>query len=157
VLYRLVVIGAAGEAEIAAECDGDPSALGAEHAARCRAAVPSAAAKACAWETIVHDVRTSARLVTAAAEGFWHPEQERLTAQYVSRYFAETPAMAARRPPGTARAAARFAFPRYAVSAGTVAAAESMLAREDVNPTLRRAVVDGTDELRRALAAREIA
>jgi aminopeptidase N len=156
VLYRLVVIGAAGEAEIAAECDRDPSALGAEHAARCRTAIPSAAAKADAWETIVHDARTSARLVTAAAEGFWHPEQEQLTAEYVPRYFAEMPAMAARRPPGTATAAARFAFPQYAVSAETVAAAESMLARDDVGPTLRRAVVDGTDDLRRALAARAI-
>jgi aminopeptidase N len=156
VLYRLVVIGAAGEAEIAAEADRDPSALGAEHAARCRAALPSAEAKARAWETILNDDRTSARLVTAAAEGFWHPEQEHLTEEYVPRYFAEMPAMAARRLPGTARAAAMFAFPQYAVSADTVAAAESMLAREDLNPSLSRTVVDGTDELRRALAAREI-
>jgi aminopeptidase N len=156
VLYRLVVIGAAGAPEIAAEYDRDSGALGAEHAARCRAAIPSAAAKAAAWETIVHDVRTSARLVTAAAEGFWHPEQEQVTAQYVPRYFAEMPAMAAHRPPGTVRAAAFSAFPQYAVSAQTVAAAESVLARGDVDPTLRRAVVDGADELRRALAAREI-
>ncbi|MBX6355535.1 MAG: aminopeptidase N [Micromonosporaceae bacterium] len=156
VLYRLVVIGAAGEAEIAAELDRDPSALGAEHAARCRAAVPSAEAKARAWDTILHDDQSSARLVTAAAEGFWQPEQEQLTEEYVPRYFAEMPAMAARRPSGTARLVARFAFPQYAVSAQTVAAAEAMLAREDISPTLRRVVLDETDELRRALAAREI-
>ena len=156
VLYRLVVIGAAGEAEIAAECERDPSALGAQHAARCRAAIPDPAAKARAWSTIVDDDQVSARIVTATAEGFWQPEQDRLTDQYVPRYFAEMPAMAARRPPGTVRAAALFAFPQYAVSAQTVAAATDLLARDDLNPALRRAVVDGTDELRRALAAREI-
>ena len=129
---------------------------GAQHAARCRAAIPDPAAKARAWSAIVDDDQVSARIVTATAEGFWQPEQDRLTDQYVPRYFAEMPAMAARRPPGTVRAAALFAFPQYAVSAQTVAAATDLLARDDLNPALRRAVVDGTDELRRALAAREI-
>jgi aminopeptidase N len=156
VLYRLVTIGAAGEAEIAAECRRDPSAQGAEHAARCRSAIPDPAAKARAWDRIVHDGRTSARLVVATAGGFWQPEQAGLTDAYVPRYFAEMPAMAAERAPGPARLVAMYAFPQYAVSAGTVAAADSMLGRDDLNPALRRAVVDGTDELRRALAARAV-
>jgi aminopeptidase N len=46
------------------------------------------------------------------------------------------------------------AYPRFAVTPETVTASERMLAEPDLNPTLRRVVVDHTDELRRALAGR---
>jgi aminopeptidase N len=156
VLYRLVVIGAAGEPEIAAERDRDRSAQGGEHAARCRAAIGDPAAKAAAWDTIVNDGALSARLLVATAQGFWQPEQHELTEPYVPRYFAEMPGSMARRPPGSWSQLTLFAFPQFAVSAHTVALAESMLARDDVRPVLRRAVVDSLDDLRRALAARSL-
>ena len=50
---------------------------------------------------------------------------------------------------------ATAAYPRYAVSPETLAAARDCLAREDLHPVVRRAVVDATDDLRRALLARE--
>jgi aminopeptidase N len=156
VLYRMVVLGGAGEPEIAAESARDPSAHGAEHAARCRAAIPDAAAKARAWDIIVTDGGASLRFAVATAEGFWHPEQADLTGDYVERYFTEMPAMAARRTPGAANRLAGAAYPHYAVSERTLAAAEAMLARDDLNPALRRVAVDATDDLRRALAARAL-
>jgi aminopeptidase N len=154
VLRRLVVLGAAGDAEITEESRLDPSAPGAEHAARCRAAVPSAEAKARAWDVLINDDELSARFLAAAAEGFWHPEQHELTAPYVARYFAEMPAMAARRTPNVAWLVAACGYPRYAVSADTLAQAQAMLAREDLEPTLRRVAIDATDELNRAWTAR---
>jgi aminopeptidase N len=153
-LYRLTVLAGAGEAEIAAEVVRDPSAQGAEHAARCRAAVADRAAKARAWRLLIDGDTASARLMAAAAEGFFHPEQAELTAPYVNRYFAEMPAMAARRTPFTVQQVARSAYPQFAVSAQTVAAARAMLADNDLDPTLRRVAVDATDDLQRALAAR---
>ncbi|GII79222.1 aminopeptidase [Sphaerisporangium rufum] len=153
-LGRLVVLDAAGEPEIAAECERDRSARGAEHAARCRAALPGAAAKARAWELIVGD--GPLRLVAAVAGGFWHPEQAADTAPYVARYFAEMPAVAARRTPNVVPALAHAAYPRYAVTAETLAAAEAMIAVPDLDPGLRRAAIDATDDLRRALAARTL-
>ncbi|MFC4019866.1 aminopeptidase N [Micromonospora sp. GCM10011542] len=154
VLRRLVVLGAAGEAEIAAESAADPSAAGAERAARCRASLPDPAAKQAAWEIIVRDTELSNRLLEATAEGFWQPEQVELTAPYVERYFAEMPAAARRRTPWTADRVASLAFPRYAVAQPTREAAAALLARDDLTPGLRRVVTDADDDLRRALVAR---
>ncbi|MDO3702005.1 aminopeptidase N [Micromonospora sp. C28SCA-DRY-2] len=154
VLYRLVVLGAAGETEIAAEAAADPSAAGAERAARCRGALPDPAAKRAAWEIVVSNAELSNRLVEATAEGFWQPEQAELTAGYVERYFADMPAAARLRTPWTADRVAGLAFPRYAVAQPTREAAAALLARDDLTPGLRRVVTDADDDLRRALVAR---
>ncbi|MCM3924434.1 ERAP1-like C-terminal domain-containing protein, partial [Frankia sp. AiPs1] len=130
------------------------SARAAEHAARARAAIADPAAKARAWEMIVADDLASARLIGATAEGFWQPEQDDLTAAYVSRYFEQMPAMTARRTPHAARQIATFAYPQYAVSARTLRDADALLDRGGLDPVLRRVIVDATDELRRAVRAR---
>ncbi|MEU4475400.1 aminopeptidase N [Micromonospora sp. NPDC023888] len=154
VLHRLVVLGAAGEAEIAAEAAADNSSTGAERAARCRAARPDPAAKKAAWDIIVQDTELSNRLLEATAEGFWQPEQAELTAAYVERYFTDMPTAARRRTPWTADRVAKLAFPRYAVAQPTREAAAALLARDDLTPGLRRVVTDADDDLRRALVAR---
>ncbi|WP_281937246.1 aminopeptidase N [Micromonospora sp. AKA38] len=153
-LHRLVVLGGAGEAEIAAESAADRSATGAERAADCRAALPDADAKRAAWEVIVSNTELSNRLVEATAEGFWQPEQAELTAGYVERYFAEMPATARLRTAWVADRVAAVAFPRYAVTQSTRELAAALLARDDLTPGLRRRVVDLDDDLRRALVAR---
>ncbi|MEU2613559.1 aminopeptidase N [Micromonospora sp. NPDC007271] len=153
-LRRLVVLGAAGEPEIAAEAAADRSAIGAERAAACRAELPDADAKRAAWEIITSNVELSNRLVEATAEGFWQPEQAELTAGYVERYFADMPAAARLRTPWTANRVARLAFPRYAVAQRTRDLAAALLARDDLAPGLRREVTDRDDDLRRALVAR---
>ncbi|GIJ25748.1 aminopeptidase [Micromonospora qiuiae] len=154
ILARLVVLGAAGAAEIAAEAAADPSAAGAERAARCRAALPDPAAKQAAWEIIVSRTELSNRLVEATAAGFWQPEQGGLTADYVQRYFTDMPAAARLRTPWVADEVATLAFPRYAVAQPTREAAAALLSRDDLTPGLRRVVTDADDDLRRALLAR---
>ncbi|PZF94220.1 aminopeptidase N [Micromonospora endophytica] len=156
ILSRLVVLGAAGEPEIAAEAAADPSATGAERAARCRAALPDPAAKRAAWEIVVSNTELSNRLVEATAAGFWRPEQTELTADYVARYFADMPAAARLRTPWVADEVAELAFPRYAVAQPTREAAAALLARDDLTPGLRRVVTDADDDLRRALVARTV-
>ncbi|MCG5467204.1 aminopeptidase N [Micromonospora sp. LAH09] len=154
VLRRLVVLGVAGETEIAIEAAADNSSTGAERAARCRAALPDPAAKQAAWDIIVRDTELSSRPLEATAEGFWQPEQAELTAAYVDRYFADMPAAARRRTPWTADRVAALAFPRYAVAQPTREAAAALLGRDDLTPGLRRVVTDADDDLRRALVAR---
>jgi aminopeptidase N len=153
-LVRLASLGLLSAAEIEAEYERDRSAQGAEYAATCRAARPDPAAKAEAWRSIVTDDGLSNRIVRAGAVGFWRPGQEELTRAYVPRYFVEMPDMVARRSPQVAWEVAHEAFPRYAVDAETVAAAERLLAAPDLNPVLARVVADQADDLRRALAAR---
>jgi aminopeptidase N len=157
ILRRLVVLGAAGEADIDAESERDRSAHGAEHAARCRAAVPEPAAKARAWAAVVDDDRLSNRLLLALAAGFWQPGQDSLTDAYVPRYFEDMPAMAARRPAEVVLRLAAAAFPRFAVNTATADAARRLLDRDDLPAALRRAVLDSADDLRRALAVRAMA
>lgn len=48
----------------------------------------------------------------------------------------------------------REAYPRYAVSASTLATADALVDDPALDPSVRRAVVDSTDDLRRALAVR---
>ncbi|MEH0844387.1 aminopeptidase N [Micromonospora sp. CPCC 205711] len=153
-LRRMVVLGAAGETEIAAEATADPSATGAERAALCRAALPELPAKEAAWEIITRNTELSNRLVEATAEGFWQPEQAELTAAYVERYFIDMPDAARRRTPWVADRVAGLSFPRYAVAQPTLDSAAALLGRDDLTPGLRRVVIDAADDLRRALVAR---
>jgi aminopeptidase N len=155
-LHRLAVLGAADESDIDAEYHRDRTALGAESAARTRAARPDAEAKARAWRLILDDTELSNRQLAATAEGFWQPEQIELTRPYVQRYFTEMPAMAQRRTPQVYYSLVSFGFPAFVIEPATLDAGQALLARDDVNPVLRRAVVDGTDEIRRALAARAL-
>ncbi len=99
ILKRLAVLGAVDDTHIAAELDRDPSATGQEGAARCRAALPTPEAKAAAWERMFHEDTLSNYLFTATARGFWQPEQLDLLQPYVTRYYPEATALAARRGP----------------------------------------------------------
>jgi aminopeptidase N len=154
VLHRLAVLGAVGAAELDAELAADRSATGEHRAAACRAALPDPAAKERAWAVVTGTRDASNRIVEANAEGFWQPEQAALTAPYVERYFAEMPAAAGRFTPWLAEQVAKLAYPRLAVEERTRRLAADLLARPDLPPQLRRAVLDCDDDVRRALAAR---
>ncbi|MGV9846710.1 aminopeptidase N [Streptomyces fungicidicus] len=158
VLARLAVLGATDEAAIAAELERDPSATGREGAARCRAALPDEDAKARAWDAMFgSDDRAdlSNYLFTATAQGFWQPEQADLVRPYVSRYFKDAVAVAARRGPAIAEAAGRWAFPAHAVDAETLKLGEKCLRKADPIPALRRKLVDQLDDLGRALRVQQ--
>ncbi|CAM5259477.1 aminopeptidase [Streptomyces badius] len=154
ILTRLAVLGATDEAAIATELAADPSATGREGAARCRAALPTPDAKAAAWEALFTDDTLSNYLFTATAQGFWQPGQEELTGDYVSRFYRDATALAARRGPAIAEAAGRYAFPVYAVDPESLGAGLRALEDLDLVPALRRKLVDQLDDLRRALAVR---
>ncbi|MFI7273547.1 aminopeptidase N [Streptomyces sp. NPDC049879] len=151
-LLRLAVLGATDAAEIDAEAARDPGATGQEGAARCRAALPDADAKAAAWDALFGpDDRLSNYLFNATAEGFWQPEQHALLAPWVERYFPAAVAVAGRRGHSLATSAARLAFPRGFTDERTVGLAEACLAGEDLHPGFRRALADQLDDTRRAL------
>jgi aminopeptidase N len=154
IVYRLVVLGAAGLEEIEATLTADLSAAGEQQAARCRAALPDADAKARAWNLIINDTSASNRILEATAHGFWQPEQLDLTAPYVSRYFAEMPEMLRRRTGMSGERIAVAAYPSVVVSPRTRQLAADLLATPDLSAILRRVVMDGDDDVRRALFAR---
>jgi len=153
-LLRLAVLGAADETTIAAELDRDPSATGQEGAARCRAALPTAAAKHHAWAALYARDDLSNHLFTATAEGFWQPEQADLLRPYVARYFSDAVAVAERRGPAIAEVTGGSGFPSHAVDPETLHLGEACLRDAAPTPMLRRKLVDQLDDLARALRVR---
>ncbi|MFZ3469579.1 aminopeptidase N [Streptomyces sp. 4.24] len=154
ILARLSVLGAVGESGIDEALTADPSAAGREGAARCRAALPTAEAKAAAWDRLFHDDTLSNYLFTATAQGFWQPEQADLVREYVPRYYPEAVTLAARRGPAIADAAGRWCFPGHEITEANLQAGHACLADPDITPLLRRKLVDQLDDLARALRTR---
>ncbi|MFJ3901915.1 aminopeptidase N [Streptomyces sp. NPDC090025] len=154
ILARLAVLGAVDEAAIDTELARDPSATGQEGAARCRAALPTAAAKEAAWAAMFDSDDLSNYLFTATAQGFWKPEQAELVRDFVPRFYPAAIAMAGRRGPAMAAVAGRSAFPAYAVDAESLALGERHLAEDEMIPAMRRQLADQLDDLARALRVR---
>ncbi|MFB1049074.1 aminopeptidase N [Streptomyces chrestomyceticus] len=157
ILGRLAVLGATTPAAIEDELARDPSATGRQGAATCHAALPDPAAKQAAWDALfATDEHTdlSNYLFNATAAGFWAPEQLDLVRPYVTRYFPEAVALAARRGPALAESAGRFAFPAPFVDTATLQLGEECLRTADPSPALRRKLIDQLDDLRRALRVR---
>ncbi|MET7753182.1 aminopeptidase N [Streptomyces sp. NPDC005389] len=153
ILARLAVLGATDEPTIAAELERDPSATGQEGAARCRAALPTAEAKAAAWSALFDTDDLSNYLFTATAQGFWQPEQAELVREYVPRFYPAAIALGARRGAAMAEAAGRYAFPAYAIDQESLTLGEHHLTDEMI-PALHRKLVDQLDDVTRALKTR---
>ncbi|GEL25447.1 aminopeptidase N [Pseudonocardia sulfidoxydans NBRC 16205] len=154
-LQALSAHGKATDAEIDAELERDPTSTGRRQAERARALVPTAEAKATAWERAVHDDDLPNAVNEAIIGGFSHPGQRPLLAPYVERYFAEVADVWERRTSERAQSVVLGLFPSWAVEKSTVDAADAWLADESHPPALRRLVSEGRAGIVRALAARE--
>ena len=155
-LLRLCVLGAAGEAEIAAEAERDPSATSAEGAARCRAARPDRDAKRTAWDAVFGG-ELSNYLLAATIDGIWQPEQHELLDELglPERFFPAASAAVAQRGAAVARLlTSAGGFPSYAATPEVLAAGERELDREDLGAALRRGLTDRLDDMRRAVRGR---
>jgi len=153
-LRRLVSRGAAGEAEIDAELSADATDAGERHAAACRASVPTAEAKRETWETITGGKLTIA-MFRAALLGFIDPDQPSLLHPYRPAFFA---AVGDAWREWSATMAQDFAVAGYqlcAVDAETVAATDAYLAEADPPAALRRLLIEGRDDVLRALRCQE--
>jgi aminopeptidase N len=128
----------------------DRSAAARIHATRARAALGRPEAKATAWARLVEPSNLTAYEVYATAEGFFLPGQEDLTDPYVDRYFAEIGTTGAFRSGWALRDVAAKAYPGLAATPSTVQRAEQALAGDLPGP-VRRALLDGTDKLSRAV------
>jgi aminopeptidase N len=151
----LAGLGGVDASALDAELRRDRSAQGQVHAARCRAALPTAEAKAAAWQAVTGDAQLSNYELYALAEGFWQPGQDEVTAPYVDRYFAEIAQTAGLRNGWVVARVAGLAYPQTAVSPSTLEQSDVLLARSDLDSGIRRSVVDAADDLRRALTSRQ--
>ncbi|MCW2916957.1 MAG: aminopeptidase [Actinomycetia bacterium] len=151
-LGRLVARGVAGEDQIAAELERDPTAAGERHAASCRAAIPTADAKAAAWAAIVGGELPNA-VFRATLGGFVDPEQVELLEPYTERYFAEVGRIWSEWSSDMAQTFAQAAYPFLVISPETVTRTDSYLAEQKPEPALARLLAEGRDGVSRALRA----
>ncbi|MFD6949787.1 aminopeptidase N [Nocardiopsis sp. TSRI0078] len=152
-LRRLVAAGKAGEAEIAAELERDPTATGHRHAAGARAAIPTAEAKASAWERIVGEELANAEF-RAVLLGFTEPGQAELYRPYMEKYFAQLAPAWEKWTGEFAQTFAEVVYPGHLVEEETLERTDAYIAEAAPPPALRRLLIEGRAGVERALRAR---
>ena len=150
---------------IAAEAARDQTTAGGQYAAGALAARPLAEAKEAAWASVIDrdDLpnRTQEKIIgmsrrDVAGVGMLQPTQVELLRPYAWRYFDVVGALWAGRTTEIARTVVTGLYPRYLIEQETVDRTDAYLAHADVPPALRRILLEGRDDVVRALAARTL-
>ncbi|MFF8773148.1 aminopeptidase N [Kitasatospora sp. NPDC015120] len=152
-LGRLAATGRADEPEIAAELERDNTAAGQEHAAGCRAARPTAEAKASAWASVVDSDELTNYVQAAVIGGFQQADQRALLAPYAEKYFAAVKGIWETRSHEISQQIIVGLYPSLLVEQATLDATDAWLAAAEPAPALRRQVVEARAGVERALKA----
>jgi aminopeptidase N len=154
VLVRLAGLGATDAAELRAALDAEPT--GESRVAHMRAAValPTAEAKALAWDVFTGRLDVPNYELEAAGIGMWRGGQEELTAPYVDRYFDELPDTVRVRSGWVLADATEFFFPVTSLSETTLDRAHLLAADPALDLSVRRRLGDAADDLARKLEIR---
>jgi len=139
-----------GEPEIEAELARDATDAGERHAAACRAAIPTAEAKQAAWDTLVSGELPLA-LFRAVLSGFADPDQPELMNPYRERYFAVVGDVWRTWSSAMAQDFAGGAYTVGEISEETVRVTDEYIAATDPPAALRRLLLEGRDDVLRAL------
>jgi aminopeptidase N len=153
-VQRLAAAGRLDAGDVAAELDRDRTAAGEQAAAYALAARPDPAAKEQAWAELTGTGPLPASRAYALADGFWQHGQDALLRPYADRYAADIPPVWERRGPQVATTVSRLLFPATLVTPDVLAATAPLLDRPDLPAGLRRVLLEQSDDLARALAAR---
>ncbi|GJF32903.1 aminopeptidase N [Kitasatospora sp. NE20-6] len=152
-LARLVAAGRADDTAVDAELARDNTSSGQEHAASCRAARPTADAKAQAWESVVESDTLTNYVQEAVIGGFQQADQRELLAPYAAKYFAAVKGIWETRSHEISQQIIVGLYPAYQVEQATVDATDAWLASADPAPALRRQVVEARAGIERSLRA----
>jgi aminopeptidase N len=153
-LTSLATAGHAAESEIEHELEQDNTATGLERAARARASIPTAGAKAKAWQRVIEQKGLPNQTVDAVAQGFVKVHDTGLLTPYVEKYHAMLTRLWAERTHAIAESVVEGFYPMALANRELVDASQSWLdTNPQANPALRRVVSENRDAVRRALAA----
>jgi aminopeptidase N len=155
-LACLVAGGRFGQDRIDAELGRDNTANGQNAAALAKAAIPTAEAKAEAWESIVVKGELSNALQASAAAGFTRVLDPALLEPYTEKYFDAVPGIVANRTHALAQQIVVGLYPSQQTTQATVDRTDEFLASlpED-SAALRRMMLENRDGVARALRARQ--
>ena len=153
-LQRLAATGRVDLDAIETELATDDTATGRRQAAIARAARPSPEAKDLAWAEAMERTDLPNALLEATIAGFVQPDQVDLLRPFRERYFAEIVRAWDVQTMEMGQSLAMGLYPMLIVEPDTVQLTDEFLAREGLNPALRRLVGEGRDGVQRALRAR---
>ncbi len=142
--------GVFGAKEIDAELARDATDAGERNAATCRAAIPTAEAKRETWELLTAGEQTIAAF-RATLGGFTDADQPELMKPYLAKYFEVIGTVWRDWSSAMAQDFVSDVYTVGAISAETVAATDAYIAAEQPPAALRRLLVEGRDDLLRAL------
>ena len=154
-LTGLVIGGAAGEKEIAKELASDNTAGGQKFAAACRAAIPSAEAKAEAWRVLTETEDYSNTLVNSASLAFGRVNDLSLLEPYAKAYMDVALRIWNERSYHIASYLLTNLYPIQLANEGLKELTEKLIASPEVaeKPALRRVLVENLAGLERGLKA----
>jgi aminopeptidase N len=153
-LDRLVVTGQVGLEAIEKELERDNTAAGHEQAATLRASLPTAEAKAAAWDSLMNDETLPNRIVEALLVGFAEPDQRDLAREYVGPYFDNLLRLWNARTHEIGAQLVTGLYPAILIEDATVEATDEFIAANPDLPTgVRRILAEQRDSLLRALRA----
>ncbi len=155
IVATLARAGRFGETQIAAELERDNTNSGAEHAAGARAAIPTAEAKAAAWQLATVDASVPNETHRSIASGFVRYGQDEVLRPYVDAY-ADLLAAVSRREAGwdqrgyaAINTALRWLFPEPLATPEVIARFRRFLAEGQPSEQVRRLLSERLDEAER--------
>jgi aminopeptidase N len=152
-LQRLAATGAAGDQAIEAELARDRTAAGERYAATCRAARPTAQAKAEAWASVVESDTLPNAVQHAVIVGWVQPDQRELLAPYTAKYFSVAKEIFESRTHEIGQQIIVGLYPSLQIEQATLDATDAWLASARPAPALRRMLVEARAGVDRALRA----
>ena len=153
-LEAMAAGGRADEAAIQTELDGDDTATGRQNAAACRAALPTAAAKAAAWHDVVEVGQLPNAVQAAVIRGFGRVHDTALLLPYVEPYFAALDGVWRDRTNEMATQIVEGLYPARLAGPELLARTENWLGESHPQP-LTRLVTEARDGVARALRAQD--
>ncbi|AYF97036.1 aminopeptidase N [Protaetiibacter intestinalis] len=154
-LEGLVLLGEAGELEIAAALEQDDTANGQQSAARARATIPTVEAKEAALIAALTDAALPNVVLRNMALGYTHVNDPAVLAGLTTLYFDSLTRVWEERNFAIAQYLVQGFYPAPLASRELVEASNAWLAGNPEVPALRRMVVEGVAGVERALAAQE--
>jgi aminopeptidase N len=152
----LARLGEADEADIAAELSRDNTNSGRENAAAAHAIRPLAAAKAEAWRRAAVDPDTPNETRRQIAAAFQVHGQEEVLEPYVDAYLSMAETIVDELGVWIGQVALIYLFPLANPSTDTLAKIDAWLAADAAPAVARRYVMEGRDDLARALRAQAV-
>lgn len=152
----LARLGAADEDAIASELEADPTISGQEHAAAARTIRPDAAAKAEAWRQVTQDPSVPNETRRSIAGAFQVPGQADVLDPFVDQYLQMAETIIEEQGVWIGQVALIHLFPLANPSVETLAKVDAWLEGTQAGAASRRYVLEGRDDLARALHAQGV-